>query len=603
VEEIYTSSNSASQPREVTAQKISPLDHRRSLWLTLNETVPPALALLFGMVSFLSVENKVLQNGGLDAYFYTSLIADYGDIVNRYGATYYATRIAHIMPARALYHLLGVEAGYSIHKITFISLAVCSSYCIARRFLDSWLALVIATWAAFDPQLIRSYLWDYPEGSGVAYTLAFIAFALHAGRGSRRKSLAFSFIAGIFFALAVNCNIVILATGGMFGLMWFWLQRNRISAFAFEILALMGGFIMIYAFMVIFMYLNYPIYGVLFETVTLKTTIWGFKGGAESWFVPLSSYLAGSGSYFAISVYCLFVLVIGVLGFSRPQANSNLYRDLLIGTALFLAGICCLYAFLHGVLHSGMLTLNYYSIYQFPSILLVMVSLTVYVTAETARSFRAIWGGCLVVVLATSWVWYSSWRSLIDLPSWNAILLLLGVCFLLLIQRRPTLRALGLASVMFLTAWVPYRSSVFGSMHDATIASLERDVYRGALKLLAIVRETAPSTKGNVGFWYANRASGPFRSLDSIQSTHLWAYSRLQPWGAADGMPVLDEQTVKAMETRRFVVLLGLTETEITRGLHALELLPRQFRILRTGRFQGHEWGYDYTVIEFLPDS
>jgi hypothetical protein len=602
VEGASSLSNSASRSREVATQKTRLLDHPRLLWLKPNETVPFALALLFGAIAFLSVENKMLQNEGLDAYFYTGLVADYGDIVSRYGATYYATRIAHIMPARALYHLFGVEAGYSIHKIAFISLAVCSSYCIARRFLDSWLALVIAAWAAFDPQLIRSYLWDQYEGSGVAYTLAFIAFALHAPGDSSRKSFVFSFSAGVFFGLAVNCNIVILATGGMFGVMWLWLERNRISAFALDILALIAGFIMIYAGMILFMYLNYPIYGIFFETVTLNTTIWGFKGGAQNWFFPLSSYLVG-GSYFAISIYWLLFLVIGILGVSRPLPNSHGYRDLLIATALFLAGICCLYGFLHGVVHSGMLTLFYYAIYQFPSILLAMVSLTFYATAGTGRTFRAMWGGCIVVVLAASWVWYSGWRPLIYLPSWSAILLLLGICFLLLIRGRPTLRALGLASVMLLTAWVPYRSSVYGSMHDATFASLERDVYRGALELLAIVRETAPLSKGKVGFWYANRESGPGRSLDSIQSTHLWAWSRLQPPAAADGMPVLDEQTIKAMETRRFVVLLGLTDLEVTRGLQALESLPRKFRTVRTGRFQGEKWGYDYAVVEFLPDG
>jgi hypothetical protein len=608
VEGARTVSNNASQSREVATQETPLLDHPRLLWLKPNETVPFALALLFGMVTFLSVGSRILQNGTLDAYFYTGLIADYGDIVNRYGATYYATRIAHIMPARALYYLFGFETGYSIHKIALISLAVCSSYCIARRFLDSWLALVIAAWAAFDPQLIRSYLWDYCDGSGVAYTLAFIAFALHAPTDSSRKSFAFSFTAGMFFGLAVNCNIVILATGGMFGLMWLWLQRNRISAFALEVLALIAGFVMIYAVMVIFMKVHYPAFGLFFETVTINTTIWGFKGGAETWFRPLS-FLVDNRSYYAILPYCLLVIVLGILGLYKPEANGNAYRDLLTATALFLAGICCLYAFLHGIVHSAALTLFYYLIYQFPSILVVMVSLTFYATAGTARTFRTMWSGCLVVVLAASWVWYSGWRPLIDLPSWGAILLLLGICFLLLIQRRPTLRALGLAAVMLLTAWVPYRSRDYNKMHDATTASLERDVYRGAWELLAIVRETAPLTKGNVGFWYANREPAP-RSLgsvqlsgwlDSIQSTHLWSFSRLQPLAATGGMPALDERTIKAIETRRFVVLLGLTDLEVTRGLHALEFLPRKFRLLRTGRFQGDEWVYDYVVVEFLP--
>lgn len=602
-------SNSTSQSREVASQKAPLLDHPRLLWLKPGETVPFALTLLFAAITFLSVGTNLLQNRTLDSYVYTGLIADYGDIVNRYGVTYYATRIAHIMPARALYHLFGVEAGYSIHKITFISLAVCFSYCIARRFLDSWLALVIAAWAAFDPQLIRSYLWDHYEGSGVTYTLAFIAFALHAPRDSSRKSFAFLFAAGMFFGLAVNCNIVILATGGMFGLMWLWLERNRISAFALEILALIAGFIMIYAVMVIFMEVNYPAFGAFFETVTINTTIWGFKGGAETWFRPLS-FLVDNRSYYAISPYCLLVIVLGILGLYKPQENDNGYRDLLIATALFLVGVCCLYAFLHGVVHSGMLTLFYYAIYQFPSTLLVMVALTFYATTGTARIFRAMWSGCLVVVLAASWVWYSDWRPLIDLPSWGAILLLLCICFLLLIQRRPTLRAPGLAAVMLLTAWVPYRSGDYQGMHDATVASLEHDVYRGAWELLAIVRQAAPLTEGTVGFWYANRQPGPRSrdvqsagSLDSVQAIHFWAFSRLQPWGATDGMPVLDEQTIKAMETRRFVVLLGLTDLEITRGLQALEFLPRKFRILRTGRFQGDEWGYDYAVVEFLPGA
>jgi hypothetical protein len=434
----------------------------------------------------------------------------------------------------------------------------------------------------------------------LAYTLAFIAFALHAPGNSSRKSFAFSFIAGIFFGLAVNSNIVILATGGMFGVMWLWLQRNKISSFILNSLALIAGFISVYVFMVIFMQLNYPAFGLFFEMITLNTTIWGFKGGAENWFRPLS-YLVDNGSYYAISPYCFLVIALGILALYKPQANGNGYRDPLIGTALFLFGICCLYAFLHGVVHSGMLTLFYYAIYQFPSILLAMVSLAFYATAGTTHTFRAMWGGCIVVLLAAGWMWYPAWRPLMDLPSWRAILVLLGICFLLLIQRRPALRALGLASVMLLTAWVPYRSADYSGMHDATGASLERDVYRGAWELLAIVKQTAPLAKGNVGFWYANHAQPG--SLDSIQATHLWGPSRLQPWGATDGMPVLDEPTIKAMETRRFVVLLGLTELEVTRGLHALEFLPRKFRMLRTGRFQGKEWGYDYAVVEFLPDG
>ena len=173
------------------------------------------------------------QLADIDPYVYAGYIHDYPGLLNRLGRTYYSTRIAYIYPERALSFLFGLEGGYFAFRLLALASAVAAVFAIGIRFGGYATAILAAVWLSFAPWLPRSLLWTYPDGIAVVYMLVGIAFLIV----PTKRRLVYHVAAGAAFALAINCNLILLAFCGLLGPGWaffyrregiVWLARGRL---------------------------------------------------------------------------------------------------------------------------------------------------------------------------------------------------------------------------------------------------------------------------------------------------------------------------------------------------------------------------------------
>src|SRR3972149_7070256 len=61
---------------------------------------------------FATANNTLLQSDHIDPYVYAAYVHDYTKTFDRYGLTYYSSRIAYIFPDRFFAWAFGLENGY-----------------------------------------------------------------------------------------------------------------------------------------------------------------------------------------------------------------------------------------------------------------------------------------------------------------------------------------------------------------------------------------------------------------------------------------------------------------------------------------------------------
>ena len=217
------------------------------------------LAVVVGLVlsaGLLATAGATLnQSISLDPYFYAAYIHDYADTLERFGRTYYSTRIAFIFPARALVALLGTVGGYFTLRFLMLGAAAAAVFTIGLRFYGTRTAFLAVTWLCFTPWLPRSLLWTLYDGVGVVYLLIGMAFLVVPTRRWRYGHAA----AGAFFALAVNCNLLLLAVGGLFIPGWLFINRRRGDRWLDHAVVLaLCGFLSMYLVLALALYVEFP---------------------------------------------------------------------------------------------------------------------------------------------------------------------------------------------------------------------------------------------------------------------------------------------------------------------------------------------------------
>jgi hypothetical protein len=113
-------------------------------------------------------------------------------------------------------------------------------------------------------------------------------------------------------------------------------------------------------------------------------------------------------------------------------------------------------------------------------------------------------------------------------------------------------------------AGLAYYTPTIHRRNDPSVA--EMDVYRVALELMRDM--PALQQSGPALFWYNNRVNNP---INSVQSTYLWGFSRLNGTGPRDpGMPVFTRSELLRLGTTPYLGLLGESQQEVDEGIKAL---------------------------------
>ena len=546
----------------------------------------------------LTIDSTLNQFGGLDPYVYAGYIHDYPDLVARFGRTYYSERIAYIYPERALTYLLGLEGGYFAFRFVALAAAAAAVFSIGRRFYGYAPAILAAVWLSFTPWLPRSLLWTYPDGIAVAYLLVGAAFLFV----PTRRRLIYHGAAGAAFALAVNCNLFLLAICGLLGPGWaFFYRHGGVVWLARAILALAIGFFATYLVLSLILYVQFPVHGFFLEGASIREAIELLRGEEQSWYEPLSSIIWEDRN-FTLLIPITFVLA----AFSIVATRSTIVRtprDFEVFVISYLASIVCFFLIFHFGFHAFWLSASYYTIYFLPASVLALVMLGGEAERCGGRIFgaAAVYGGIGLILL-----W---WLALPIRPQLEIGFYLWIIVAAVTVAAAMALYRSGAASVVLVAALVLLTTSLYQrSFYQIRGTSpkkeaMEWDVYRGAIYLQQFVNANVRPDEP-IGFWYNNdQAPGsPWQPLNSIQSVYLWVYSRAFPTSNDTlGMPLVDDAFRGMLPRYRFLVLLGLSDAETNIGLNALEVADLPFREVKRIRFQGQFWTYAAVLIKMTP--
>ena len=537
------------------------------------------------------------QAGFLDPYVYAAYIYDYPQTLERFGQTYYSSRIAYIFLDRVFADVFGVELGYFACRLVALGCATGSVYAIAARHYSTGTAVLVAAWVCFIPWLARSLLWTHYDGFGTVYLLMALALVI----APRQHRLLAHVAAGAAYGLATNCNLLLLALGGAFAPSWWVLNHgNGLRWVGKHALAAIAGFLVTYVGLSLAYQAQFPSGGAFLETATLRTARELLGGQAANWFLPLGKFLDYK-VYIPLIPLVYFGAVAALLwrhGGSIPGER----RNFILASALYLGFVIAVELILHFVFSAATLSQFHYLIYFLPACALVLISLAgEWESAASAEERVRVYA--VAAALIAVWLLRPAFPDPVKFTNvWPW--LILGVATVAAAATRPIGSAVATvaACAMTFAVYASFQQPEYDIRRsDTQRVAVEWDVFKGALFLQSFIGANVPTDQA-LGFWYSNMRSR--RELNSVQSMYLWGYSRLAPPTGVDlGMPHIDPNIKAAIESKSFVALLGLDAAEVDRGLAALSAANIHYREHKRAAFDGKKWGYSLVLVDILIPS
>lgn len=537
------------------------------------------------------------QNNYLDPYVYTGYIHNFKDLLARYGLTYYSVRFGMIIPAQAFAQLFGPVGGYFIFRYVLALVAGIPLYYMVKRQFSPPVAVMTVIGMLTSPYFARALLWDYPDASGVPFLIAALCLFLIDERPSFWRDV----LAGAFAALAVNSNFFEVALIGIFWTVWLSLSllfRRPLSAVMKRIAVVALGGAIICALGSVYYWHAFGRITDVFSP-TLKMAYSQAEGGAKRWRSPGVSWIAQQVQVL-VPVFLVLCCVL-VTRWRRVTLTS-------LVVVSFGVSVTAFYYIEQFVLRSNVLQFFYYFSYFMPVVFLMLGFLWQALWERTARAASAFIALGLVTLLA-QWIlrnWVGWTPPNLTVARWTA---LSGVTALAVFLGTRAWRVPAVQGILVCLALVSLSGCFtagltnYGPLMRTGSAgnNTEMDVYRVALQFMRAVPPLS-ERPGVIQFWYNNRIGN---SINSVQSTYLWGYSKINSNPPEDpGLPNLGEFQLQLLRDPklRYVGLLCETEEELSKGLaalrrHAVEFTVVDYRVLVSGDYRVY-----FESIELMHD-
>jgi hypothetical protein len=535
------------------------------------------------------------QNNYLDPYIYTGYIHAFPDLIARFGVTYYSVRFGLIVPAQWFAKVFGPMGGFFAFRYALAVIAGAPLYYTVKRNFSQPVAVMTVAGMMTSPYFARTLLWDYPDAAGVPFLVAAVCLFLL----EERPSLWRDGLAGACTAMAVNSNFFEVSLIGIFGVVWLSLAllfRRPLKEVMKRIggVALGGFLITLLGCLYYWRALGRP---VNIYYVTLGMAFSQARGGAKAWRTPGAGWIVTQ-----IQVLVPVFLVVCCVFVARWR-RAALASLVVVG---FGVAVTAFYYAEQFVLASNILEFFYYFSYFMPAVFLMLAFLWQALWERTRGSAPAFIGLGLAALLA-QWlpaIWAGRTLPYLTLSQWLALAGVAIVTVFLATRdwRLPAVQGMlpWLALVLLGVSFTAGMASYGGMIRNGpAAANMEMDVYRVALQFVGAVPKQAEHP-GLIRFWYNNRVGN---SINSVQSTYLWGYSKLNASPPADpGLPHLGEFQLQSLQNPelRYLVLLCESREECSQGLAALTqagvvFKPEDDRILASGHYRIY-----YQLVELV---
>jgi hypothetical protein len=146
------------------------------------------------------------DTGLLDAWLYHGFFHRFDQFAQtNFGVTYYATRLAWIVPGYAAYHLLPPHAANVLLHVSFFYATIAALYRAAAILTNRSAALISTCAFATATPTIVAFGWDYIDGAVITYLVVALWAVVEASISSRRVLLLMT--AGAAGACIVHSNL------------------------------------------------------------------------------------------------------------------------------------------------------------------------------------------------------------------------------------------------------------------------------------------------------------------------------------------------------------------------------------------------------------
>jgi hypothetical protein len=493
-------------------------EHRASRLLILAEAA--YVALLPVALFFAYRVSPINQMGNWDPWMYTGLVHNFSDLVDRFGLTYYAVRFGIVVPHLVLAKALGPEAGYLATCYLLYLVGGIPLYALFRRRYSVEAAVFAYALVASSVWLARTILWTHPDASAVPYMLAAVSLLL---LDPARRAPAYYAI-GALFALAANSNVFTITVSGMSAAAYLVLHwgnlRNRVVR---DALWTAAGFATVFV-------LGSIGYSLCcgtpdFLRSTRHIIRWGFAGGVETFREPYARI-------FATLDYVFLPIALGAaLALSAIVVRGS-DRTFAAAAGYFLA-VVAFFAWWQFVFQGYFLEWFYYFSFVLPPFLLcaALIAVRLSYAAGAASGRKWLLAACVAVLAAP----LLHVHGVLDFSGMTrqSYLLINAIVLGVVAAGRWARVAAPLGALLFAVAmhshWNvrnPARPEASGSLYYRVWNSgsdTSLDVFRIAVQMT----DTIPKIRDDgrpLWFWY----SGSDLLMNSLQSTYLWAYSRLE---------------------------------------------------------------------------
>ena len=542
--------------------------------------------LLLPLVAFWAMRFvPINQNLYLDPYVYTGYIHNFQDLIARYGLRYYSVRFGLIVPAQWFTQLFGPEGGYFALRYVLALIAAFPIYYMVKRNFSPPVAVLTVVGMVASPYFARALLWDHPDATGVPFLIAAVCLFLLDERASPWRDT----LAGACAAMAVHSNFFVISLVGIFGVVWLafsLLFRHPLKDLLKHFAGVAIGAVLVTALGVLYYWHAYGKLTDIFSvTLGMAANLQG--GGAKQWRTPGMIWIAAEIHVLipiVLSVCCMLVIRW------RRASATNL---IIVG---FGTAATAFYYVEQFLLSGDVLQLFYYFSYLVPAVFLMLATIWQMLWERIGRS-APVFIGLGLSVLLIPWLG-ASWGGWavpnVTVPQWLTLagVAAAGVVLGTREWRVPAMRVIlpWVALVVLGCCFTAGLGFYSGMVRTGRAENRETDVYRVALQFMQVVPKVAEHP-GVIRFWYNNRVGN---SINSIQSTYLWGYSKLNTSPPEDpGLPHLGEFQLQLLRDPevRYLALLGETEEELSEGLAALTqqaiaFKAADYRVLASGDYR-----------------
>jgi hypothetical protein len=145
-------------------------------------------------------------NQSIDSWVYTGFFLSLPDHLERWGGTYYATRLSWLLPGFAAHQLFSpVLANYVLH-IAFYYALLFAVYSLVTAGVNRTTAFVVTLLVAWNPGVLASISWDYVDGAVITY-FAVTLLCLEKASFSRTHMWHWAVAAGAGLACMACANV------------------------------------------------------------------------------------------------------------------------------------------------------------------------------------------------------------------------------------------------------------------------------------------------------------------------------------------------------------------------------------------------------------